>query len=84
MKLRLFSPPLFTAMKRFQFAQSALPSPLAALLPCDSSRPMAAQAHLVPCEAERRSTTLPQQPAAVATHAATTCVCVVPAGLENH
>lgn len=35
----------------FQFTQSALPTRLAALFPCDYCWPIAAQAHLVPCEA---------------------------------
>lgn len=46
------SPPLFAMLTSFQFTQSALPTRLAALFPCDSRRPIAAQAHLVPCEAE--------------------------------
>lgn len=50
--LHLFpSPPLFAMLTSFQFTQSALPTQLAALFPCDSCWPIAAQAHLVPCEA---------------------------------
>lgn len=45
------SPPLFAMLTSFQFTQSALPTQLAALFPCDSCWPIAAQAHLVPCEA---------------------------------
>lgn len=43
--------PLFAMLTSFQFTQSALPTRLAALFPCDSCWPIAAQAHLVPCEA---------------------------------
>lgn len=45
------SPPLFAMLTSFQFTQSVLPTPLAAPLPCDSCWPIAAEAHLVPCEA---------------------------------
>lgn len=46
----LLSPPLFAMLTSFQFTQSALPTRLAVLFPCDSCWPIAAQAHLVPCE----------------------------------
>lgn len=49
--LHLFpSPPLFAMLTSFQFTQSPLPTRLAALFPCDCCWPIAAQAHLVPCE----------------------------------
>ena len=44
-------PPLCTTLTSFQFTQSALPSRLAAPPQCDPpSRPIAWQAHWVPCE----------------------------------
>lgn len=62
------SPPLSPLLTIFQFTQSALPSSLAAALPCDANQPVAAQAHLVPCEAGACSTISLQQQVAMATH----------------
>lgn len=77
------SPPLFTRLSGFQFTQSALPTPLAALFPCDSCRPIAVQAHLVPCEAIACSTTSLQQQVAMATHTTTRFMCVCVGGEEE-